>query len=392
MAMAHLYMVHYGEIALKGRNRPDFENQLVRNIKQQHPGCTVRKRRGRLIVESEQPLDLSNVLGVAWWSEAVKVPSTLESIVEAALSYSQHDMAQAETFAVRVKRASKKLEHNSQELEGIIGGELDRQHAAHVDLAHPDYLLHVEITSDGAYLYTDKEHAWRGLPVGVSGKLMGLFSAGIDSAVASFLMAKRGADIELIHFHAFGRAAAAHDAKVGELAGRLSKFIPRLVLHYIPYHHFQIATAGLSAHQRQELIVFRRFMALTAEQLGAEQGVLGLYTGDNLGQVASQTLENLAAVDDAIRLPIYRPLIAYDKQEIIDLGIELGLDEAANLAYKDCCSIVARHPATRAKLNQIEAIESAVRIKALVESSLAERVTYVADRDGAWHEIAKAAA
>lgn len=390
--MSHLYMVHYGEIALKGKNRPDFENQLVRNIKQQHPGCRVHRRRGRLTVESEHPLDLSNVLGVAWWSEVMKVPTDLDAIVEAALAYAEADILQAETFAVRVRRASKKLDFNSQELENIIGGALDRKYGASVDLSQPEYLLHVEITAAGTFLYTDKGHAWRGLPVGVSGRLMGLFSAGIDSAVASFLMAKRGAEIELLHFHAFGRAADAHEAKVGELSGRLMRFIPRMVLHYIPYHHFQLATAGLSTYQRQELIVFRRFMALTAERLAQERDILGLYTGDNLGQVASQTLENLAAVDGAVRLPIFRPLIAYDKQEIINLGIELNLDETANRAYKDCCSIVARHPATKAKLDQVAEIEAMVSLDSLIDESLAERVTYVPDRTGAWHELARVAA
>lgn len=390
--MSHLYMVHYGEIALKGKNRPDFENQLVRNIKQQHPGARVQRWRGRLTVESEHPLELSNVLGVAWWSEAKKVPTDLDAILDAAVAYADQDLAQARTFAVRVKRASKKLDHNSQELETIIGGVLDRRFDASVDLRRPEYLLHVEITASGTYLYTEKGRAWRGLPVGVSGKLMGLFSAGIDSAVASFLMAKRGADIELVHFHAFGRAQDAHQAKVGELAGRLMTYVPRMVLHYVPYHHFQLATAGLSTYQRQELVVFRRFMALTAERLAQARGALGLYTGDNLGQVASQTLENLAAVDDAVQLPIFRPLIAYDKQEIIDLGIELDLDETANRAYKDCCSIVARHPSTRAKLDQVREIEASIGLDSLIDASLAERVTYVPEREGSWRELARVTA
>jgi thiamine biosynthesis protein ThiI len=131
---------------------------------------------------------------------------------------------------------------------------------------------------------------------------------------------------------------------------------------------------------------------LTAERLAQERGILGLFTGDNLGQVASQTLENLAAVDDAVRLPIFRPLIAYDKQEIIDLGIELDLDETANRTYKDCCSIVARHPATKAKLDQVAEIEAAVKLDSLIEASLSELVTYVPDRSGAWRQRARAAA
>jgi tRNA uracil 4-sulfurtransferase len=390
--MPHLYVVHYGEIALKGRNRPDFEVQLVRNIRQQHPGSRVRRWRGRLTVESDVPLDLTNVLGIVWWSEAVKVPTELKAIIDAAIQVASESLPGRSTFAVRVRRASKKLDHTSQELEAIIGGEIDQRFEARVDLSHPEYLLNIEVTAGQTFLFADKSYGWRGLPVGVSGRLMGLFSAGIDSAVASFMMAKRGAEIELIHFHAFGRAEAAHQAKVGELADLLRAFIPRLVLHYVPYHHFQLATAGLGRHQRQELIVFRRFMALSAERLAQQRGLLGLFSGDNLGQVASQTLENLSAVDQILQLPLFRPLIGFDKQDIIDLGIELDLDATANLDYKDCCSIVARHPATKPNLEHVLEIEAAVDLESLVETSLSECATYVPDRSGAWRELNKAAA
>ena len=323
--------------------------QLVRNIRQQHPGSRVRRWRGRLTVESDHPLDLTNVLGIVWWSEVTKVPTELDAITRAALDLAAESLPGRATFAVRVRRASKQLDHTSQELEALIGGEIDRRFDAHVDLGRPEYVLHIEVTTGATFLFADKSRGWRGLPVGVSGRMLGLFSAGINSAVASFMMAKRGAEVELIHFHAFGRAESAHQAKVGELAGRLRRFMPRLVLHYVPYHHFQLATAGLGRYQRQELIVFRRFMALAAQRLAVQRGLLGLFSGDNLGQVASQTLENLAAVDEVLHLPLFRPLVGFDKQDIIDLGIQLDLDEVANLDYKDCCSIIARHPANSGK-------------------------------------------
>jgi thiamine biosynthesis protein ThiI len=144
----------------------------------------------------------------------------------------------------------------------------------------------------------------------------------------------------------------------------------------VPYHHFQLATGGLARHQRQELVVFRRFMARAAERLADREGALGLFSGDNLGQVASQTLENLAAVDRALSSSMYRPLIAYDKQEIIDLGKSLGFDEIANEAYTDCCSIIAQHPATRANLGYVREISASIHFEELLATSLDEIETY----------------
>lgn len=376
--MPHLYVVHYGEIALKGKNRPDFEKQLVDNIRAQLPVGRITRRRGRLTVESEEPLDFGRVLGVAWWSEVHKVPSSLPEILEGAMHVAKVGLPEARTFAVRVRRASKMLGQNSQELEAMIGERLDKAFDASVNLSEPEYTLHVEITRTVTFIYTKKNGGLRGLPVGVSGKLVGLFSAGVDSAVAAFLMAKRGAHVELVHFHAYGRAEAAHRAKAGVVAEQLMKYLPALKLHYVPYHHFQLATAGLTKNQKQELVVFRRFMARTAERIGVQERALGLFSGDNLGQVASQTLQNLSAVDQVLGMPLFRPLIAYDKQEIIDLGERLGFGEIVNLPYKDCCSIVARHPATRANLDQIEEIEAGIGLDSLIEQSLSEMVTYQA--------------
>lgn len=371
-----LYLVHYGEIALKGRNRPEFEMQLVRNIQSQHPVQRVERMRGRMIVHAEQRVDLGNVFGIAWWAEVAEVEFNEGAIRAEAKRLTEARVQDARSFAVRATRADKSFPLSSGQLEQIVGGDIDAMLEIPVDLDAPDFRLAIEIAEGRVFMYTDRREGPRGLPAGISGKLMGLYSAGIDSAVAAYLMGKRGASVELVHFHALPDAEHAHRAKAGALAHAIAGYFPSLRVHYVPYHHFQLATGGLNRHQRQELVVFRRFMARAAERLADREGALGLFSGDNLGQVASQTLENLAAVDKALSTSMYRPLIAYDKQEIIDLGKSLGFDEIANEAYKDCCSIIAQHPATRANLDYVREIEASIDVEDLLATSLDEIETY----------------
>lgn len=390
--MIHTYMVHYGEIALKGKNRPEFEHQLMQNIRAQHEVENVKRFRGRLTVIAGVPIDLSNVFGIAWWAEAEPVDSELSTITDAVLRHVEKRLPKTVTFAIRATRADKLLGLTSQEIEVELGAAVQREFDLAVDLDAPDLTVYVEILRGRSYVYSGRQEGLRGLPVGVSGKLMGLFSGGIDSAVAAYLMAKRGACLELLHFHAYGQPQRAYGGKIGELASELTRFVPRLRLHVLPYDRFQLATADLGRHQKQELVVFRRFMIRVADDLARQTGSMGLFTGDNLGQVASQTLENLAAVQQVTNLPIFRPLIAYDKQEIIDLGGELGLAELANTPYKDCCSIIAQHPATRANLDHVRQIEERIGIAALVADIMQDLTTLEFTQNQPDGELVEAAA
>jgi thiamine biosynthesis protein ThiI len=371
--MKELYVVHYAEIGLKGRNRAMFEKQLVENIVQQHAVDRSTRLQGRILLRGESNLDLSDMFGVAWWARAERVKADVDTIGSKAVGLAQGVTAERVTYAVRAKVADKSFEFNSQELEIEIGQRIKDATNLEVDLTNPDLTIFIELTHAGALIYTRKLPGPGGLPVGTSAKLMGLFSGGMDSALATYLMAKRGSRIELVHFHALRDGDAAHRNKIGKMAERLSRYDARLVVHYVPYHQFQIAASGLPKKiQRYELVVFRRFMARVAEKIARKRKAKALFSGDNLGQVASQTLENLIAVDDALNMPLFRPVIAYDKVEIVEMSKRIGMYEMAIRDYKDCCSIISRHPATRANQRMIEILENEIGVEALIDDVLKE--------------------
>lgn len=371
------YLVHYAEIGLKGRNRPAFERQLMKNVRRQHGVEVTRRLPGRIAVESERALDLGNVFGIAWWTKAWEMEADVDQVEAAAVQLAQGAPTGCESFAMRAKVVDKRFGYSSSELEVRLGQTVKDATGLKVDLDQPDLRIYVEVILPEAFVYTARHPGPGGLPVGTAGKVMGLLSGGVDSAVAAYLMAKRGAWIELLHFYALPSAEEAHEGKIGEVARQLSRYLPGLVVHYAPYHAFQLATAEIAGRlQREELVAFRRFMAMTGQGMAEKRRAQALFTGDSLGQVASQTLENLLAVHDAVGMPIFRPVIAYDKVEIIDFAKQVGLYEPAIVPYKDCCSLMARSPATKAKLAHIRHIEEKIEIGRLVEQTLSEVVSH----------------
>ncbi|HEY57250.1 MAG TPA: tRNA 4-thiouridine(8) synthase ThiI [Anaerolineae bacterium] len=372
-----IYLVHYSsEIGLKGKNRRDFIDQLRRNIRRQLKVHQVEHLMGRLVVEDERPdLDFGKVFGVAWWAKAVAVPPDIEAIkAEAVRQALAHPLAGGKpTFAVRANRADKTFLLNSMQIEREVGAAVVVATGWKVNLRRPDLTIQVEVAPGRVFVFGQKQPGHQGLPVGTAGRAVGLFSGGIDSVMAAWLMARRGAEVALVHFHAFVKGEQAHREKVGRLAERLGEYIPGLKVYYVPYYLFQIATAGLKRRtQRYELVVFRRFMARAAERIARQMNAQVIFTGDSLGQVASQTLGNMVMVDRAVDLPVFRPLVAWNKQEIIDLGERLGFYEIAKQPYKDCCSIISTHPATRPNPEAIAQMEAELGVEALLTQTLEE--------------------
>lgn len=376
--MTVLYLVHYGsEVGLKGKNRMDFIRQLERNIQAQLPVERVRFWHGRLLVEGAQSgLDFSRVFGVAWWTEPLVVtPPTSEGLCQAVVQLAYQvgqQFAHAPTFAVRARRVDKNFPWGTQEIERQLGAQVVQELGWKVNLNSPEVTLYVDVLPGQAFLYHQKFPGHHGLPVGSTGRAIGLFSAGIDSVMAAWYMARRGVEVELVHFHAFTQAQRAHQGRAGRLAQHLARYLPQLQVHYFPYHLFQAATLDLPPRlQRYELVVFRRFMARVAQRVAQARQAQALFSGDSLGQVASQTMENLSAVDAVVDLPFFRPLIAFNKQEIIDQGEALGFYALVLEPYKDCCSLISRNPATKARMEAVLEIEERIGIAQLVEETLA---------------------
>ena len=275
------------------------------------------------------------------------------------------------TFRVTAKRANKSFELSSQQMAVKLGEDLMKETGLGVDLSNPQATLFVDILSDRILLYTSKVRGPGGLPVGVTGKVVHLLSGGIDSPVAAWLMMKRGCDLTYVHFFVAPSAEQIMETKMASLLKTLARFGiggARLIL--VPFTDYQVATVDL--RPEYEPVVFRHFMRIVAEKVAHRVGAIAISTGDNLGQVASQTLYNIACIDAGASMPTLRPVLGYDKSEIIGLAQQIGTYEDSIADYKDCCSIVSRHPRTRMNVEDVLESSHSYDFPALAEKTLSQ--------------------
>jgi len=365
-----LFTLAYSEIALKGKNRYLFQNALIRNIKASLPEqkITVHRRGGRLLLEcenSENVLDvLTNTFGIESVSPVISTNPDIDSI---------RKILSGKKFSgkikVHTKRSDKSFPMESQKVNEIIGQDLVEL-GAKVDLKHPDHTIYIDILKDEALVYFERIKCPGGLPVGSSGRVLSLLSGGIDSPVASLLMMRRGCTIDYIHLHSFAENSEAKESKIMRIANKLKKFHPPKSRIFIaPYLEFYKKT--FTSNNRREVIVFRRFLLRLAGSIAKKYKIKAIVTGDSLGQVASQTLENIYATNEASEIPVFRPLIAYNKQDIIDYSIQSGMFDLSVEKYKDCCSLVShQNPSTRVKLEAVKRIEEDIEIEKIVEKTM----------------------
>ena len=385
----HIFIVRCGEVALKGMNKPYFERMLAERIrkllKRKFADFEVKRQEGLIFVRADKSYEkeeiireISKVFGVASISPAVEAEPALDAIGEAAVAYMKEAIEERgiKTFKVEAKRADKNFPVKSPEIGRIIGAKiLIGCKVLRVDVNHPDCLLFVDVRHDKAYIYQDKIAGFGGLPLGTNGKGMSLLSGGIDSPVATWMMAKRGMMIEAIHFHSYPYTSQRAQEKVEELARIVATYCGRFKMHVINLLPIQEQIVQ-NCPEEETTILVRRFMMRIAEKVAGETGCGMLITGENLGQVASQTAEALVVTDASVKMPVMRPLIALDKVDIMDKAREIGTYETSIQPYEDCCTVfLPKHPVTKPRLERILESESRLDCETLIADAAASRET-----------------
>lgn len=365
-----LAAVTSSEITLKGRNRGFFETILKKNLQASLGQATVSKKgTSRFLIsvnadEEEVRGSLEKVFGVDTISFPAEVPLDIRKIEETALSYGITN----KSIRVHTRRSSKKFSMTSAQVNNVIGKALVDSGCT-VDLDNPDETVFIDILDKSALISTGKTKGPGGLPVGSSGKVLSLLSGGIDSPVASWLMMKRGCTVDFLHMHSFKSNKDVRKSKIMEIAEKLREYSPRKMrIFAVPYTEFYKKT--LSTDSKKEMVIFRRFLLRLANRIARRKKHKGIVMGDSIGQVASQTLDNIMAANDASHLPVFRPLVSFNKNEIVDLAVKIGTYEASIKEYKDCCSLVAGTGATNLGLRTVKKIEEEMNIEELADRTL----------------------
>lgn len=382
----HAFLIKYAEIAIKGKNRYLFEDALVKQMRLALEPVDgefrVIKEQGRVYVLCPEEYDfdeaveaLQCVFGIVGISPVVIYEDQgLEQMGKDVVSYMRNRYPEfSGTFKVYTRRAKKSYPVNSMEVSAHLGGLiLDEFPEASVDVHNPQMTLSVEIR-DKIYVYSETIPGPGGMPVGTNGKAMLLLSGGIDSPVAGYMIAKRGVKIDAVYFHAPPYTSERAKQKVVDLAKLVARYSGQIRLHVVNFTDIQLYIYDQCPHE-ELTIIMRRYMMRIAEHFAKESGCLGLITGESIGQVASQTLQSLAATNEVCTLPVYRPVIGFDKQEIVEISRKINTFETSIQPFEDCCTIfVAKHPVTKPNLNVIHRSETKLeeKIDQLMEEALA---------------------
>ena len=376
-------VVHYKELALKGRNRPWFVQWLVRNLKSALSGLdivAVRSMMGRIEIELGREAAwpaardrIRHVFGIANFSCAGRAEHDFDLLAEAIL----RDLGdrQPQSFRVRARRADKRFAFTSPQIEREVGGRIKDRRGWHVNLADPELSVHIEMLPEYAFYYFGKEAGAGGLPSGTSGRVACLLSGGIDSPVAAYRMMRRGCSVLLIHFHSYPILSRASLEKAREIATLLTTYQLRSRLVMVPFGELQQQVV-LGAVPELRVVIYRRLMLRIAERLARKWHARALVTGEVIGQVASQTLENMTAISAATTLDVLRPLVGMDKDEISAEAGRIGTLPISNIPDQDCCQLFTpRHPATRARARDVDAAEAVLPIDAMVDAAVAGATT-----------------
>ena len=387
--MNDIILVKLGEIILKGLNRRYFEQKLMANMRRRlsHIGkfrvyCIQSTVYVEALVDNAD-IDaafeaLQNVFGIVALVRAAACEKDKDAIAALAKEYLRDEMLRAKSFKVESKRSDKSFPMTSIELSQYVGGELNEAYPdVKVDVHEPELIVHIEVRDLAAYVHGAPVPGAGGMPVGCNGTAVTLLSGGIDSPVSSYMIAKRGVHLIPVHFFSFPYTSQQAKEKVIELAQIITAYCGKMTMEIVPFTHIQEEIRDKCPEEYFTLIM-RRFMMRIAQRIALDNNARAIVTGENLGQVASQTMEAMASTQAVLQLPVLQPLIGMDKEEIVRLARKIGTFETSILPYEDCCTVFTpRHPRTRPKLREVEAAESALDVDALVEEAVKgiEKVT-----------------
>lgn len=380
--MYNILIVKYGEIGVKGKNRYIFENRLIRNIRNMLKPIgkfNVYKEYGRIYVDLEDYdyeeviEEVRKVFGIVGVCPGVRAKKDYDTLKEIALRMLEEKIeAGYKTFKVESRRGDKSFRLTSQEMSMDIGGYLLSKvgDKIDVDVRNPEVKIKCEYREFHTMVYSDTIPGYGGLPLGTNGRAMSLLSGGIDSPVATWMVAKRGMEVEAVHFHSYPFTSERSQEKVKDLSKILAKYCGRVRLHKVNILEIQKAI-GENCNEEEATILSRRFMMRIAQRLSEKRHCDALITGESIGQVASQTIQGLTCTNAVVDLPVFRPLIAMDKSDIIDIAKKIGTFETSIIPEEDCCSVFSpRKPVTKPRLEKIEKSETALDIEGLVQDAI----------------------
>ena len=380
--MNEIILLKLGEMVLKGLNRRSFEDKLQANIHRRlwpYGQFKVYTRQSTTYVEPKNDEcdvegafeTLKKVFGIVGLSLARPCEKDKDAIVAACHQFLDDKLSAARTFKVESKRADKSFPLNSIQLSQYVGGELDELYPdLHVDVHNPELTVHVEVRDFAAYVHADPEPGAGGLPVGINGRAVSLLSGGIDSPVASWMIAKRGVALEMVHFFSYPYTSPEAKEKVIQLARDLLPYTGRLTVHVVPFTAIQ-EELRRSCPEELFTIIMRRFMMRISQEVAKRCGAKALVTGECLGQVASQTMDAMLCTGAVVQLPILRPCVGMDKEEIVQISRRIGTYDTSILPYEDCCTVFTpRYPRLRPILSEVEAAEAGLDIEGLVKAAV----------------------
>ena len=380
--MNEIILLKLGEMVLKGLNRRSFEDKLQANIHRRlwpYGQFKVYTRQSTTYVEPKNDdcdvegafEALKKVFGIVGLSLARPCEKDKDAIVAACQQFLNDKLSAARTFKVESKRADKSFPMNSIQLSQYVGGELDELYPdLHVDVHHPELTVYVEIRDFAAYVHADPEPGAGGLPVGINGRAVSLLSGGIDSPVSSWMIAKRGVALDMVHFFSYPYTSPEAKEKVIQLARDLLPYTGRLTVHVVPFTAIQ-EELRRSCPEELFTIIMRRFMMRISQEVAKRCGAKALVTGECLGQVASQTMDAMICTGAVVQLPVLRPCIGMDKEEIVQISRRIGTYNTSILPYEDCCTVFTpRHPRLRPILSEVEAAEAGLDIDGMVKAAV----------------------